>query len=565
MASSSAVGKLSREEFRRQKDLDAARKAGTAPAELDEKGKAINPHIPQYISQAPWYLDTGKPSLSHQRKTEQERTTAQLDDWYDRGAKAGPASTKYRKGSCENCGAMTHKKVDCLERPRKKGAKYTGKDIQADEVIQDVPSGYDAKRDRWNGYDPTEHKRIYEEYAAVEAARQKLREEEIDKQTSTDLAAVRKVAKAGRVDGEKNGDPDFGSSDEEDDDEEKYADAADAVGQKLDTKTRITVRNLRIREDTAKYLINLDPESAYYDPKTRSMREAPVQNVPLEDAKFAGDNFFRYSGEAPDVQNLQLFAWQSAARGNDVHLNANPTQGEILHKQYKEKKEILRDTTKVGILATYGGEEYLEKAPKELLQGQTEDYVEYSRTGQVIKGRERVKAKSKYAEDVFINNHTAVWGSWYSSSGEWGYACCHSTIHASYCAGNAGIEAENASSVQNLLTSSSTTNSAALPNNEMGSLKGKEREKEDQPFSKRRLGEGDIQLDEDKLASALREEKKRKFGDVEEEIDYGRKRKSNNSLGGRSGHDVTEEELEAYRKNRIAGTEDPMYNYQDNE
>ena len=31
----------------------------------------------------------------------------------------------------------------------------------------------------------------------------------------------------------------------------------------------------RIREDTAKYLRNLDPDSAYYDPKTRSMRENP--------------------------------------------------------------------------------------------------------------------------------------------------------------------------------------------------------------------------------------------------------------------------------------------------
>jgi hypothetical protein len=30
-----------------------------------------------------------------------------------------------------------------------------------------------------------------------------------------------------------------------------------------------SVRNLRIREDTAKYLLNLDVNSAYYDPKTR--------------------------------------------------------------------------------------------------------------------------------------------------------------------------------------------------------------------------------------------------------------------------------------------------------
>ena len=178
---------------------------------------------------------------------------------------------------------MTHKKRDCLERPRRKGAKFTNKDIAPDEVIQDVSSGYVAKRDRWNGYDTSEHAKIYDEYGALEAARQKLREEQIDKQMTTDLAAVRKVAKAGKT---ERKDDDFGSSDEEDEDEEKYADAADAVGQKLDTKTRITVRNLRIREDTAKYLINLDPSSAYYDPKTRSMRDNPEGNKLPEDVRF---------------------------------------------------------------------------------------------------------------------------------------------------------------------------------------------------------------------------------------------------------------------------------------
>ena len=37
-----------------------------------------------------------------------------------------------------------------------------------------------------------------------------------------------------------------------------------------------SVRNLRIREDTAKYLLNLDVNSAHYDPKTRSMRADPL-------------------------------------------------------------------------------------------------------------------------------------------------------------------------------------------------------------------------------------------------------------------------------------------------
>ncbi|KAH9485162.1 mRNA splicing protein [Psilocybe cubensis] len=559
MASSSAVGKLSREEFRRQKDLDAARKAGTAPAALDEEGRPINPHIPQYISQAPWYLDTGAPSLNHQRRPDYDDSSSKLDNWYDRGAKAGPAAKKFRKGACENCGAMTHKKRDCLERPRKKGAKYTNKDIQADDVIQEVSAGYDAKRDRWNGYDAAEHKRVYEEYAAVEAARQKLREEEIDNQTTTDLAAVRKVAKAGKS--ETKVDADFGSSEDEDADEDKYADAADAVGQKLDAKTRITVRNLRIREDTAKYLINLDPDSAYYDPKTRSMRDAPLKNVPAEDAKFAGDNFFRYSGEAPEVQDLQLFAWQAAARGNDVHLNANPTQGELLHYEFKQKKEELKDTTKSSILAKYGGAEYLDSAPKELRLGQTENYVEYSRTGQVIKGREKAKARSKYPEDVYVNNHTAVWGSWYdTSTGTWGYACCHSTLHLSYCAGKAGIEAAYASSAQHLLSTSDappiTEKSEKIPETEAQETQPA---KVDQNYSKKRIGEGDIKLDQGKLAQAVLEEKKRKARGGKDDERSNKKIKSSLESGS---HEVTEEELEAYRMSRRQ-TEDPMANYVD--
>ncbi|EIN11897.1 pre-mRNA-splicing factor SLU7 [Punctularia strigosozonata HHB-11173 SS5] len=565
---SSAPGKLSREEFRRQKDLDAARKAGTAPAALDEEGKPINPHIPQYISQVPWYADTGAPTLAHQRRQADDRSANKLDGWYDRGAKAGPAAKKYRKGACENCGAMTHKKADCLERPRKKGARWTNKDIAPDEVIQEVEPGYDAKRDRWNGYDPSAYTKVYEEYNAMEAARQKVREEEIDKQTTTDLAAVRKVAKAGKGDKEKEGDDEFGSSDDEDEDEDKYADAADAVGQKLDTKTRITVRNLRIREDTAKYLLNLDPESAYYDPKTRSMRDNPLKHLPPEEAKFAGDNFLRYSGDAPEVQKLQLFAWNSEQRGSDVHLQANPTAGELLHHEYKQKKDTLKDKNKVSILSKYGGAEYLEAAPKELRQGQTEEYVEYSRTGQVVKGRERIKAKSKYAEDVYINNHTAVWGSWYDiSSGTWGYACCHSTVHASYCAGQAGIEATRASTAQHLLSNAPASSSPpprAKPliddqpsssSKDIGKDAEDRRRRAEAAFSsKKRLGEGELEFDREKLSRAINEEKKRKGRDTDGDEREGKRKKDTT--------EVSEEDLEAYRMTRRM-TEDPMANYVD--
>lgn len=99
---------------------------------------------------------------------------------------------------------------------------------------------------------------------------------------------------------------------------------------------------------------------------------------------FAGDNFFRHSRKAPDVRKLQLFAWQAAACSNGVHLDANPTRG---------------NSSKVSILAKYGGEKYLKRELNELLREQMEEHVESTRIGQVVKGKKQAKAKSMYAED----------------------------------------------------------------------------------------------------------------------------------------------------------------------
>ncbi|CAL0318500.1 unnamed protein product [Lupinus luteus] len=72
--------------------------------------------------------------------------------WYDKGAKIFKAE-KYRKGACENCGAMTHDGNSCMDRPRKVGAKWTNKHVALDEKIETSELDYDDKWDRWNGYD----------------------------------------------------------------------------------------------------------------------------------------------------------------------------------------------------------------------------------------------------------------------------------------------------------------------------------------------------------------------------------------------------------------------------
>jgi len=58
----SAAGSFKgRDEYRKAAELEEARKAGLAPAAVDEDGKEINPHIPQYMAAAPWYLNNNGP------------------------------------------------------------------------------------------------------------------------------------------------------------------------------------------------------------------------------------------------------------------------------------------------------------------------------------------------------------------------------------------------------------------------------------------------------------------------------------------------------------------------
>ena len=65
---------------------------------------------------------------------------------------------------------MTHKTKDCVERPRKRGASKTGKNIAATNFVRDqIALGFDGKRDRYNGFDAADYGRVVDRYEKAEA------------------------------------------------------------------------------------------------------------------------------------------------------------------------------------------------------------------------------------------------------------------------------------------------------------------------------------------------------------------------------------------------------------
>ena len=102
-------------------------------------------------------------------------------------------------------------------------------------------------------------------------------------------------------------------------------------------------------------------------------------------------NFVRSTGDARSLAGLQLYQFEAYDKGQNLHLNADPTTVEVMNKMYREKKEKLKSSKANAILDKYGGQEHMEQLAPELLYAQTEQYVEYDRSGGVKRGGEKAR------------------------------------------------------------------------------------------------------------------------------------------------------------------------------
>lgn len=591
---------------KKNRELAEARASGAVAPAVDVKtGSMINPHNPEFLTKRPWYLGEGEgPSLDHQAgvvETKQELSLTEADAlvqekrnqyrenrrkqqfqvgmWVEalknnkkpyRICKITKIAKKGKEFDLEFEDGTVERKVklrkDCI-RMTKTGART----IQSESM-----ETYDSKRDAYHGYDPEGHmkraEKLYQQ--RDEIRRQKRSKEEKDGGKEKDRASDSDFD-----------DSDVGSDDSEDEFVQRDEDAKTFTSRLArqggvgGAQMKVTARNLRIREDTAKYLRNLDPSSAYYDPKSRSMRDNPNPEAPSDDVAFAGDNFARISGDAVQLADTQLFAWEASDKGvAEIHPQANPSQAELLKKQFKTKSADLKAKQKKAVIDKYGGTEYLDGADGLASAAGQEDQLEkatkaaaerkarfgvsateeqYAPDGRLIKGgvtAKRVALTSKYEEDVFINGHTTVWGSYFHRGAfRWGYADDHSLMKNSYCTGANGRKANDEANEMRYGTGVAGSAVLAQAREMLKSIPTEERKGGVAPPAamSKLYGEADqhAEFDKDKLEKALK-----KVDKSREEPSDDRKRKYN-SLSAEV--DVTEEEMEAYRM-RKENTADPM-------
>lgn len=84
---------------------------------------------------------------------------------------------------------------------------------------------------------------------------------------------------------------------------------------------------------------------------------------------------------------MNIHSWEAFEKGQDIHMQAAPSQAELLFKNYKINKEKLKSRVEDSIMYKYGNAAAEDVLPRELLLGQSEREIEYDRAGRIIKGQ----------------------------------------------------------------------------------------------------------------------------------------------------------------------------------
>ncbi|SMN21134.1 similar to Saccharomyces cerevisiae YDR088C SLU7 RNA splicing factor [Maudiozyma saulgeensis] len=309
----------------------------------DKNAKKENQHLPRYITSKPWYYngDKSEDYLSHHRQSHNEGNLLDIEnnneakhglgihDTFINNNKGINQKKRTGKPTCTNCGSFDHIKKDCMERPRKmQQIKNMASRIPLNgQVMNDKEMDWDARKDRWFGYSGKEYNDTLAKWEA------------------------NKIQGKNSSNNNNQGD----NQGEYDTDEEVEYTKLQLGNYKRIKESENKEKGstaIRIREDKAAYLNDLNSETTNYDPKSRLYKD---NNLGAVDEK---SNMFRrhLTGEGLEFDELNQMA-RSNARKEGIRdevknvkkvehvLIANPTKYEQMMRNEKSMKLNGQNTT----------------------------------------------------------------------------------------------------------------------------------------------------------------------------------------------------------------------------
>lgn len=390
-----------------------------------DRTSKTNLSMSDLASKEPWYAN--QPEYIATPKPQEHKNPSNY--LFQKGADRTTHIYKYRKGACENCGASTHKTKECVERPRKIGAKWSNKDFGHDEFILPSSKDFESKRDRWSTYDPESFKKIMIDYERTRQAKQEYQQEKAKEINDENLKSILlKDDELKRIDNEE--DDEFLEIQKRKQDNDNRATAE--IYQSATSKGNF------LKKDYSRYLKDLY-EDPNLDGKSRAMQESLDPTIT---AAITGNTIRLIEGDTKKLLETEAILKEANERNKGLNLNtiAMPTQAELYQRHHKQKKTNFRDEKFKRLEERYGEQGAL-NLPRNIIEGESEEYVEYFDSGKVKNvSKPTAFAKSKYPEDVFRLGHTSVWGSFYHSDFGWGFKCCLSFEKDKKCTGESGRE-----------------------------------------------------------------------------------------------------------------------------
>lgn len=290
-----------------------------------------NVHIPRYIKNQPWFYQDGKKQeaendyLVHHR---QLKKGGALDIDNNSEPKQGlgikdefetvrVVRTSKRGGKgCENCGSVGHSRRDCLERARKV-PRLVADAGEAISVRKEVGSlDWDARKDRWFGYTGKEYDEVLKKWANRQETAAQPDQDWWDTDEEVELTKLG-----------------------------LYKDTGGVLRAEEFGNTKLQRASVRLREDRAAYLNDLNAEEIKYDPKSRLYKTESLGTVDEESKMFRR----HLTGEGKALEELNRFT-RAHARSEGIRdeiesdakakhvLIANPTKYERLLRQEQSKE-----------------------------------------------------------------------------------------------------------------------------------------------------------------------------------------------------------------------------------